>query len=260
MRVNDIKKYRKKDIYSYSFGSFPTFELLQNRPEILECILAHSDASAEIQDKLEQECGRAGVKIVYNDRIDEKVRDKDNCVIVGVFRKYICALDHNENHVVLVHPGDAGNLGTIIRCCVGFGIANLAVIEPAVDLFHPKVIRASMGAIFKMKFACFPHFGVYNQEFGEERESYPFMLSGAYPLGSFKHPENRAFSLIFGNEASGLDAGFRAVGKSVVIPHARTIDSLNLSLATGIGLYEFCGKRQWEAGGELSAESCRKDV
>ena len=98
---------------------------------------------------------KANVKVVENDRCIEKIRDKDNCIVVGVFRKYDCSLDYQKNHVVLVNPGDMGNLGTIIRSCVGFGITNLAVIEPAVDIFHPKVVRASMGAIFKMKFEYF---------------------------------------------------------------------------------------------------------
>lgn len=240
MTVNEIKKYRKKDTHSYSFGSFPTFELLQARPEVIEMILVHSEAKAEIQDKLKQECQKAGVKIICSDRYIEKVREKDNCIVIGVFRKYHCKLEHYENHVVLVNPSDTGNLGTIIRSCVGFGITNLAIIEPAVDIFDPKVIRASMGAIFKLKFEYFSCFDQYYQEYGDERENYPFMLNGKYQLGTLEHPKNKPYSLIFGNEASGLGDGFLDVGKSVVIPHTHAIDSLNLSLATGIGIYEFC--------------------
>lgn len=240
MTVNEIKKYRKTDACSYSFGSFPTFELLHTRPELIEMILVHSDAKAEIQNKLSQECEKAGVEIVHSDRHIEKVCDKENCLVVGVFEKYHCKLGHKENHVVLVNPRDAGNLGTVIRSCVGFGITNLAIIEPAVDIFHPKVVRASMGALFKMKFEYFSDFNRYFQEYGSERESYPFMLRGKYQLGSFEHPENETFSLIFGNEASGLDASYLNVGKSVVISHTQAIDSLNLSLAAGIGIYEFC--------------------
>lgn len=161
------------------------------------------------------------------------------CIVIGVFRKYYCRLAHNDNRVVLVNPSDAGHLGTIIRSCVGFGVTNLAVIEPAVDIFHPKVVRASMGALFRMRLEYFPSFGRYYQEYGAERENYPFMLDGKYRLGTFEHPENKPYSLIFGNGASGLDAGFQNVGKSVVIPHTHAIDSLNLSLATGIGIYEF---------------------
>ena len=148
MTVNEIKRYRKKDAYSYCLGSFPTFELLQTRPEMVEMILLHSDAKAEIQNKMKQECGKSGIKIVYNDRHMEKLRDKENCIVIGIFRKYQCRLEHNANHVVLVNPGDMGNLGTIIRSCVGFGITNLALIEPAVDIFHPRAVRASMCTVY----------------------------------------------------------------------------------------------------------------
>lgn len=244
MTVNEIKKYRKKDAYSYSFGSFPTFELLQIRPEIIEMILVHSDINAEIQNKLDSECEMAGVKIIQSDRHIEKIRDKDNCVMIGVFKKYHCKLNHNENHVVLVNPSDTGNLGTIIRSCVGFGITNLVIIEPAVDIFHPKVVRASMGAVFKIKFEYFSCFSRYDQEYGNEREYYPFMLNGVYRLGTFEHPGNKSYSLIFGNEASGLDDSYLNVGKSVVISHAHSIDSLNLSLAVGIGIYEFESRKK----------------
>lgn len=240
MTLNEIKKYRKKDAHSYCLGSFPTFELLQTRPETAEMILLHSDAKAEIRNKLKQECGKAGVKIVYSDRHMEKLRDKENCVVIGVFGKYHCRLEHDANHVVLVNPGDMGNLGTIIRSCVGFGITNLALIEPAADIFHPRAVRASMGAVFKMNFEYFPCFDQYYQEYGGDRELYPFMLSGKYQLGTFEHSTKKPYSLIFGNEASGLDAGYLNVGKSVVIPQTHSVDSLNLSLAAGIGIYEFC--------------------
>ena len=216
MKVNEIKRYSKKESCSYCLGSFPTFELLQSKPEVVDMILVHSDAKAEIRNKLAQECEKAGVKIVENDKYIEKIRDKDNCIAIGVFQKYNCKLDYNKNHVVLVNPSDMGNLGTIIRSCVGFGITNLAIIEPAVDIFHPKVVRASMGAIFKMKFEYFPCFSQYEQKYGSERENYSFMLNGKYRLGTFEHSANKPYSLIFGNEASGLDESFLHVGKSVV--------------------------------------------
>ena len=54
-----------------------------------------------------------------------------------------------------------GNMGTIIRTCVGFGIKNLAVIEPAVDIFNPKVVRASMGAVFHVNICRYDSFDTY---------------------------------------------------------------------------------------------------
>ena len=50
------------------------------------------------------------------------------------------------------------------------------------------------------------------------------------------------FSLIFGNEASGLPDAFAEMGVSTLIPHSGKIDSLNLAIAAGIGMYAFTQK------------------
>jgi TrmH family RNA methyltransferase len=53
-------------------------------------------------------------------------------------------------------------------------------------------------------------------------------------LARFEPP----FALIFGNESSGLPADYLSLGTSITIPHGHQIDSLNLTIAVGIGLYE----------------------
>jgi TrmH family RNA methyltransferase len=50
----------------------------------------------------------------------------------------------------------------------------------------------------------------------------------------FKEP----FSIVQGNESRGLDSSFKDIGQSVYIPHSEDIDSLNLAIATSIGLWE----------------------
>lgn len=239
MLAENIRKYRKKDSHSYCMGSFPSFELLHARPEIIEMILVHTDLKAEILVKLREECKKADVEIVQSNKLIEKIRDKENCMMAAVFRKYQSELGHDKNHVVLVNPGDAGNLGTIIRSCIGFGITDLAVIEPTVDIFEPKVVRASMGAVFRLNVQCFESYAHYEREYGSERENYPFMLNGVYRIGEITPLQDRAYSLIFGNESHGLDSSYLKVGKSIVIPHTCFIDSLNLATAVGIGIYEF---------------------
>lgn len=244
MTVKDWKRYRAKSEISYSFGSFPTFELLKSRADVAEAVLVHPDLTAGPKEKLQQACRAAGVPCLENAKAVERLRDKENCTVIGVFRKYADSLPGNTNHVVLVNPGDAGNLGTIIRSCVGFGIRDIAVIEPAADHFQPKVIRASMGSIFAARVARFADFEAYRKDCGEARICYPFMLDGERRLGTFSHPVDVPFSLVFGNEASGLDARFRDIGRSVVIAHTDSIDSLNLALAAGIGLYEFSKEKR----------------
>lgn len=235
---SELKRYQKKGEYSYAFGMFPTMEMLENRPDCAEKALLHSSVPEEGKERLCKLCARKGIPVYENDRLVEKLREKENCFVIGVVRKYACELERTASHVVLVNPGDSGNLGTVIRTCVGFGIQNLALVEPAVDIFHPKTIRASMGALFRLNFRYYPSFQEYREKYGAGRDMYPFMLQGSVKLDGLE-PMARPFSLIFGNEAAGLDNSFLEVGQSVRIAHSDGIDSLNLSLAAGIGIYHF---------------------
>ena len=69
------------------------------------------------------------------------------------------------------------------------------------------------------------------------------MLNGAQKLGLVQLDSNKNYSLIFGNEAIGLDESFLEIGQSILISHSGAIDSLNLSLAAGIAVYEFTKAR-----------------
>jgi TrmH family RNA methyltransferase len=114
----------------------------------------------------------------------------------------------------------------------------LAIITPAADIYDPKVVRASMGALFKMNFQLFPSFDDYVHSF-PLRELYPFMTDGINDINTINTGTHTIKTLIFGSESSGLPASFAETGTSVKIPQTGMVDSLNLSVAVGIGLYEF---------------------
>ena len=80
----------------------------------------------------------------------------------------------------------------------------------------------------------------YRAEF-PERMLYPFMLDASVPLGKIREiPE--VYSLVFGNEGSGLPAEFASMGRAVRIGSNNKVDSLNLAVAAGVGIYYFSGK------------------
>ena len=54
----------------------------------------------------------------------------------------------NNNFIYLDHVSDPGNMGTILRTALWFGIHNIAMSEGCIDPFHPKVVRGAMGAHF----------------------------------------------------------------------------------------------------------------
>ena len=131
---------------------------------------------------------------------------------------------------------DMGNMGTIMRTMLGFHYTNLVIIRPAVDVFDPKVVRASMGAIFHLNVCYYDDFETYYQQY-KHHEFYPLMLKGAKNIHQVESLS--LHSLVFGNESSGLDDSYLNYGQSVFIPHSDQIDSLNLSMALGLTLFHF---------------------
>lgn len=243
----DIKTYKKDADYSYTLGAFPTFELIDAQPDKVIEVLVHS--SFTDRDKLESVCAKKGITVTQNDKLISKLSDKENVYVIGVFKKYSQDLDASKPHAVFVNPGNMGNLGTIIRTACGFGIDDIAVIEPAADAFNPKTVRASMGSLFRIRLHSFASYEDYMKQFDcdprtdeHERKVFTFMLNGTRPLTVADCPKPELFSLVFGNEATGLPNEFLNYGTSIIIPQTEHVDSLNLTIAAGIGMYMFTAR------------------
>ncbi|MDQ3705644.1 MAG: TrmH family RNA methyltransferase [Chloroflexota bacterium] len=231
-----LKPYKRDFDHSYSLGVFPTLELVEAQPgHVLQVLVSSKGERNEGVRKLERLCARAGIRLETNDRAIERLAQKENTFAVGVFRKYAADLQPTSNHVVLVNPSDMGNLGTIARTMLGFSMFDLAIVQPAADMFDPKVVRASMGAIFRLRCRYFDTFEQYRETAGE-RSLYPFMTGGDLLLHQVRF--SPPFTLIFGNESSGLPPEYRDTGTPVTIKHTGAIDSLNLPMSVGIALYE----------------------
>lgn len=235
-----LKAYKKNYEYSYTFGMFPTVELIKSRPESVIKVLVSSNFKADTSSlDIFNLCKSYNITAEINDKQFNRIGAKENCYVIGVFNKYECGIDEKKPHVVLVNPSNMGNMGTIIRTLTGFGITDLGIISPGADIFDPKVIRASMGAVFRINFKYFEDFSNYEANY-KNHKIYTFMLDGEKSLKDLNHSHEELFTLVFGNEATGLDSSFLNIGTSVVIKHTNNIDSLNLTIAAGIALYEFC--------------------
>lgn len=235
--MNKYRTYKKELDYSYTLGIFLTIELLTYKPDkVLEIIIHSKGETSQGIKKIIELCKKNRINYSVNDKLIKQLSPKENCYAIGIFSKYDENLVREDNHIVLVNPSDSGNLGTIIRTSLGFGVKNLAIIKPAVDIFDPKTVRASMGALFNIAFSHFDSFSDYDKKY-KNHDLYPFMLNAQKRL--YDVQPKQPFTLIFGNEGSGLDDSFKDIGTSVIIPHHKTIDSLNLAIAVGIALYEF---------------------
>ena len=239
-----LESYDKSLDYSYAPGIFPATECLLNaKDRSLRLLLSSASEKSEGARKLRERAEAAGIRIEIADRALERISKKENCFAAMVYKNEEGVFDVQSPHVVLHHPSDSGNMGTILRTALGFGLKNIAIIRPAVDSDDPRVTRASMGAAFSLNVRHFDSFEQYRTEY-PERQLFPFMLTGAVPLDEAVKKVDGAFSLVFGNEASGLPDEFAQWGVSTLIPHSQQIDSLNLAIAAGIGMYAFTSSQE----------------
>ena len=230
----------KSDLdYSYAPGIFPSVECLKHRPDKVRRLLLHSSAAGrEGADRLRALAEEHGIRVEEADRALARISGKENCFAAAVFEKFEDAPDPGKPHVVLHNPGDSGNVGTILRTALGLGIEDVALIRPCVDLFDPKTVRASMGALFRLRVKVYDRFDDYRAEF-PDRKLYPFMLDASVPLQEAVKEKPPVWTLVFGNEGKGLPKEFAAMGQAVRIESNDRVDSLNLAIAAGIGIYQF---------------------
>lgn len=241
-----LKQYKKDCDYSYTPGASVTIEMISAKPEIVREVYIHSSYSEKSRIELEKLCDENNIAVRYDDKTFARINhnQKESCLVLGVFDKYSHPLDKAQPHIVLVNPGDMGNLGAAMRIIAGFNIRNLAVITPCADIFNPKTIRASMGAMFRINIQKFESFQEYADIFANH-SVFPFMLNGAVTLIPENCPivKDNLFALVFGNESTGLDEDiYSKIGTGMKIPQSDLVDSLNLSVAVGIGAFIFASK------------------
>ena len=230
-----VSSYKKENDITYSLGATVTMEYLNVRPDLVEGVIIHPRFdSSDTKSKINDICSSRGIAVEVSEKPFNILSKKGNCFVIGVIRKQKEEIGQGC-HVVLVNPSDAGNMGTIIRTCAGFGITDIAVVPPAVDMYDPKTVRASMGARARVRMELFESFEEYEKRF-PGNHIYPFMLDGSTLLQNTKIES--PFSLVFGNEASGLPQKFQKKGHPIRIEHTNNIDSLNLPTAAGIAVFE----------------------
>ena len=220
---------------SYALGATLVFELLQNKPELTKRVFISPQANnTPIINEIESICSTKGIEIVKGDKPFNLLSPKENCFLIAEFKKFYAPLNLNNSNIVLVNPSDAGNVGTIIRTAIGLGFSDIAIIKPAVDVFNPKAIRASMGAIFHARIEYFDNITDYKARF-PKHNLYAFMLKKAEDFSTIK--AKQPFSFVFGNEATGLPDEYTNFCKTVKIPQTVDIDSYSLPVAAAIAMY-----------------------
>ncbi len=230
-----VTSYKSSSDFTYGLGATVAMEYLLKKRDAVSAVILHPGfRSEDTIKKIRDICG-SDISVSTEEKPFNILSKKDNCFVICVIEKKECRI-RDGNHMVLVNPSNCGNLGTIVRSCLGFGVEDIAIVgKTAADPFDPKTIRASMGACASVRIEVFDAFTDYADRF-PSNNLYPFMLDGSTKLQETSI--NKPFSLIMGNEATGLDPSFKDVGRPIRIEHSGNIDSLNITIAASIGLYE----------------------
>lgn len=141
-----------------------------------------------------------------------------------------------QRYLVLDGVQDPGNVGTIIRSALAFGVNATLCLPGTVDVWNAKVVRSTMGALFQH-----PVVSMTGAEFGEFCHSHKVECWAADTEGTSLHlitavPDRLA--LVVSNEGAGLSTDAAALATHrVAIPMAPGVESLNVAVATGILLH-----------------------
>ena len=136
----------------------------------------------------------------------------------------------NANIIYLFEIQDPGNAGTILRSADAMGLDAVVTSPNSVDIYSPKVVRATAGSIFHIPI----YQGIDISEFSARKK---YVLSGAGEISLSEIDMKQPAVWIFGNEARGFKKG-EISATTVSIPMTGNAESLNLSAAAAIVMHE----------------------
>lgn len=146
--------------------------------------------------------------------------------------------------MVLDHLQDPGNLGTILRTAEGAGVTGVILGKDCADLYQPKVIRSTMGSVYRMPVVRVEDVKETVRELKQNGiHTYAAHLDDSRFYDEEDYTRPTAF--LIGNEGNGLPEEICAEAEhKIKIPMHGQVESLNAAMAAGILMYEVCRQRR----------------
>jgi RNA methyltransferase, TrmH family len=222
------KKYRTNYNLFIAEGTKVVNELLNSNLELEQLFCVDNSVYENIEN----------VTIISEVELKKISTQKTPNNVLGLFKTPSEKLIKNEGLILALDEiNDPGNLGTIIRLCDWFGVAQLICSTNTVDCYNSKVVQASMGSLARVSIV-YTDLANYLQE--TNLPKYASLMDGEN-VYKISLPENAI--LVMGNEANGIsDSILKLLINSVSIPRfgkLQQTESLNVATATAILLSEF---------------------
>lgn len=156
--------------------------------------------------------------------------------VIGVCKK-LEETDIGNKALILEDIQDPGNLGTIIRSSVAFGIDTIILSNNTVDMYNDKVLRSSEGMLFHINIIRDDINNIIDNLHKDGYQIYGTKVDGGTELKNVSFSEKCA--IIMGNEGAGVSSSILdKCDKYIYIPMDNNCESLNVGVATSVILYE----------------------
>ena len=243
VQLSGKQSFRNKQKMTIIEGAHLTAEWLKRFGAPDFCVISSSSKRSEEVETIIQKCEELNTEII---ELEAKIYSKISPVIEGVGVLFAVKIPKNqgvnfcEDSIILDRVQDPGNLGTILRSAVGFGVKQIICSKGTVSAWSPKVLRAGMGAHFQLEI-------FENEDLKEVIENLKVPIF-ATSLQAEKSIYDENFTTktawIFGNEGSGVSLELLSkVKNQVIIPQVGQIESLNVAMAATVCLAEQARQR-----------------
>lgn len=173
--------------------------------------------------------------------VSEKVMKKISQLVTPAPLIALCSMHPTTHHIgdrVLLLDGiqDPGNLGSILRSAVAFGVTHVVCSPTTVDPYHDKVVRASQGAVFALSLERTD----LTEVIRDKRKQHHLIVTALHETSQsttdYHFPSQ--WMLMVGNEGAGVAAEYLQQADVILkLPMQAQIESLNVAVATAIILY-----------------------
>ena len=215
---------------SYEIDTILIYEDIVNSEQIRDLINQKTNiisVSKDVHQKISYRSSTEGVIAI----LKSKPKTLENIIL------------KSENPLILIAeaPEKPGNIGAILRTADAANVDAIFIANPKTDLFNPNIIRSSVGCVFTNQIAQGSTIEIINFLKKQNIHIYAATLqnSNDYHLEDYTTPT----AIVVGTEDTGLSEDWRnAAKKNIIIPMQGQIDSMNVSVAAGILVFE--AKRQ----------------
>lgn len=243
------KKYRKEYNEYIIEGAKIVQEAIQEKAKIKQIIISENAINTDlIQNHLKEELQKIDYIQVPSKifKLISEVEKPQGILAIIEKEKQEEYIDVNQDIILALDDlQDPGNLGTIIRTADSVGLKQILISKGTTEAYNPKVIRSTMGAIFRVKIIECENLKETLKRL--QKNNFKIMVTDLNTDKSIYDIKLQKKVIIIGNEANGVSEEIKNIADTrAIIPMFGKTESLNASIATGVILYEYVRQKLQE--------------